>query len=397
MQHINKMLTENAATTYGLKSNITQCERKITWEHRMAADAYFKESMVACAIEMSTGGELSKLDEYFGIMAESLEAAKDITELELNYLGEVYSSAENKKLIKNGKYGTKLHTAASVSILTRWSPNPAGGKGLERGFDEKSDLVAYLRNELTKAEMSFAAKDFIMREMGLVVDEALACPVIDDEFITSKAIVRNKKGQLKWGSIMGAVFWFGLAYKMHNQTSVAEDGSVRSFTSYVDSCRARLNGEINRCADEQWELGTYLIDEGDRVAELEHKVEQYGYLAPFAERLFDSIDMWNAVEEWSYEEDSEFGKIILHKVPLDKTAEEKERELSGVLDNMDRYEQSYRGAGIWSGGKYKMVKGKREWVSGELIGHKEAKKTGDSLYNELRAKVAEQAAVFKAV
>ncbi len=388
MKHINAKLNANVENSYSVRNNVERLERSITWDHNQATEAYFGECMVACAVEMGTGGDFSTLDSMFELMTSELVVKKDITELEMNYLGEVWSAADSKKGIKNGRYGTKLHTSAAVSVLTRWVPYEQldaesqaeavvkarrkaakddtpykAPKGLSKGYDTKEDVLEYLHHGLAKDTMAFAAKAHIMRQMGEIVDEALKDQVVDPEFITSKAIQRDGMKRLKWGTVMGAVFWLGLAYKLHHTKEVRDDGTEWSFSSYVEWRSGKLHKELRRCRDEQWEVGHYLIEDQQAVEELEHRMCQYELLAPYAESLFDWIDLWNVVEEWAYEESSEYAKIILHKTPQDRTTEEKERELESILGNVARYEATY-------------LKGK----------NKVEKKEANALYEELKAK-----------
>lgn len=325
-----------------MQSNVKWTTSGLVWDHEKACKAHFGESMVTASVLVATGGGLDVLGEVFKGLSKSLYAAKEVTQLELDYLGSLWSSVEDTKAIKNGRYGTPLHATPQISLLTRWIRDESGVSGTTKGYHEPAELDEYLNNSLTKETMAFEAGRHIMAQMGLVVDEALASKVIDNDFICSKVIQRDKQGKLKQGSIMGAVFWLGLAYKSHHKTEVKEDGSIWSFSAYVDLKRAKLNAALNKCADEQWEVGQYLIADQDEVEALEHKLCQYELLAPYAERLFDNIDLWNVIQHWSYVPNDMYAKIILNKVPPEKTDEDKIEDLEAALTKMERYESSNR-------------------------------------------------------
>ena len=342
MKHIDDLLKKNTPRSFDVQSNVDWTVKGLVWDHNNACKAHFGESMVAASVLVATGGGLDILADVFKGLSRSLYAAKEVTQVEIDYLGSVWTTAEDTQAIKNGKHGTKLFATPLISLLTRWIRDESGVGGTTKGYHEPAELDEYLNNSLTKETMAFAAGRHIMAQMGLVVEEALASRVIDNDFICSKVIQRDKQGKLKQGSIMGAVFWLGLAYKSHHKTTVNADGSIWSFSAYVDLKRAKLNAALNKCADEQWEVGQYLIADQDEVEALEHKLCQYELLAPFAERLFDNIDLWNVIQHWSYVPNDMYAKIILNKVPPEKTDEDKIEDLEAALAKMERYELSNR-------------------------------------------------------
>ena len=338
MEHIKSLLEENAVTAYNMSNNLNRTEGQLVWEHRLASGKRLNESYVAVAVNSAVNGvEADTLDNMFKAVAAECGAAQDTTNAELSYIGRLRDMAIEAGTI-HPKGHDKLHVVPTVSAHTIWVPGEDGAEGTEHALHDEARVLDFLRHEVTKEQIAFGAKMAIMGEMSTVIREAMDDGVIDNDMLTSKRIKTNKIGQMKWGSVMGCVFFMGLAYKLHNAVEIAEDGTERSFQSYVNFRRARLDAELRRIEDEQWEQGAYSMDEQNLVEDLEHKVEQYELIAPYAERLFGLIDYWNVVEEWSYVEGTEFKKIILNKVPEQKSLAEKREELETIYKVMDRHE-----------------------------------------------------------
>lgn len=328
MKHIDAKLNENVANTRGTLSNVHYTEKQIIWEHQMDTKKRFSETMLASAVCMSTDANYEQLDAIFQAFVAECVPYKDMREAELNYLGELHAKGENEGFVKkNGRFGKKLHVTAGVSLYTEWIRETGNNKG----YDTEDDLLKYLRNDLDKETMSYQAKACVMHHMGTIIDECLKSDGVDASAVSPKLLKRNKIGELKWGAVMSCVFWMGLAYKTATRVDTREDGTTRSFGSYVEMRRARLDAQLRKIEDEQWEAGAYLIDEQAEVEELEERLYQACLIAPFAEQLFIYIDMWNAVEEWSWDGTSGYDKIILSHMPKDQTVTERREDLEKLI------------------------------------------------------------------
>lgn len=341
MKIIREMLDNNAAESYNTANNFNRTESQLVWEHRLASGTRLNEACVSVAVSQAMGNKDHKLlDKMFDQLSTEAEREMDVTNAKLNYLGRLRDMAVEKGSIHPNK-STKVHVVPTVSTHTVWVPGEDGAEGTEHAFHDKARFMDYLQHELSLEQLVFGAKSAIMSEMGKVVTAALQDISIDNEFITSKIIKHNKRGDMKWGSVMGAVFWMGLAYKLHNGGTQLADGSIRTFASTTAWQRAKLDNELQHCEDEQFEVGHYLLERQADIEERERKVQQYELIAPYAERMFGLIDYWNAVEEWSYE-DNEFDKIILNKVPKEQSLAEKRRALEDIYAVMAKTEEDMK-------------------------------------------------------